>query len=89
MVAKRWKSGPPAGVTEIGWCPRDSKYLYGSRKDARRAGKDRDPGGHPNAYECRHLDGWHWGHLGPSVAGGHMTKHDRYVRLPELGRRNP
>jgi hypothetical protein len=81
MVSKGWRATPPdRGSARWVSCPDHGKKLYASRKEARKAGRTvpGPPGGHTNAYPCDTREGWHWGHLGPVVVAGAMSRNTRY-----------
>lgn len=68
-------------VKPMGWCERDRKLLYTSKKNAKKAAREHSPGGHGTAYPCPEIEHlWHWGHLGPAVSRGSMSRSQRYDR---------
>jgi len=59
-----------------GTCPGCGKRIYGSRRDARRAGRVLHPSERLSPYECESEGGrgWHLGHLPPGVRAGVINR---------------
>lgn len=66
-------------VDKEGHCVRCDKWLYKTRKDARRACNRHHRGEHKQPYRCPHLpELWHIGTLSQVVTRGHVSKDQRY-----------
>ena len=61
----------------MGWCTKDGKLLYASRKVARQAAREHVS--HKNEYQCSEIPGlWHIGEVPERVIRGEMTRNEYY-----------